>query len=233
MLEVSNLEAGYGPTQALFGLSLQAREGEIVTLLGRNGAGKTAALKAIMGLLPATAGTIVFQERRIAGRATEAIARRGIAYVPAERRIFTELSVRNNLKIARQRRRAGVPAWTMKTIFQLFPRLAQLRSRRGDQLSGGEQKLLAIARALMGNPRLLLIDELSEGFDPASAEEVADTVNFLKEEGVTVVMAEQNLHFAGAVADRGYIIDNGRVVVRGTMEEFLENDKKWEQYLAR
>jgi len=233
MLKVSDLNAFYGRAQALFGLSLQVREGEIVALLGRNGAGKTTALKAIMGLLPATAGTIVFQERQIVGRASEAIARRGIGYAPAERRIFSQLSVRNNLKIARQGRRRGVPVWTMKTVFQLFPRLDRLRSRRGDQLSGGEQKLLCIARALMGNPRLLLIDEPSEGFDPATAEEIADTINFLKEEGVTVIMAEQNLHFAGAVADRGYIIDNGRVVVRGTMEEFLENDKKWEQYLAR
>ncbi len=233
MLKVSDLEASYGHVQALFGLSLQANEGEIVTLLGRNGAGKTTALKAIVGLLPATAGTIVFQDRQISGRASEAIARRGIAYVPAERRIFAELSVRNNLKIARQGRRRDVPAWTLKTIFQLFPRLDQLRSRRGGQLSGAEQKLLSLARALMGNPRLILIDEPSEGFDPAGAEEVADTINFLKEEGVTVIMAEQNLHFAGAVADRGYIIDNGRVVVRGTMEEFLETDKKWEQYLAR
>jgi branched-chain amino acid transport system ATP-binding protein len=233
MLKVSDLEAGYGHVQALFGLSLHAREGEIVSLLGRNGAGKTTALKAIMGLLPATSGTIVFQERQIAGRAAEAIARRGIAYAPAERRIFSKLSVRNNLKIARQGRRRGVPAWTLKTIFQLFPRLAELRGRRGDQLSGGEQKLLSMARALMGNPRLLLLDEPSEGFDPATVEEVADTINFLKEEGMTVVMAEQNLHFAGAVADRGYIIDNGRIVIRGTMEEFLQNDKKWEQYLAR
>ena len=233
MLKVSDLNAFYGRAQALFGLSLQVREGEIVALLGRNGAGKTTALKAIMGLLPATAGTIVFQERQLVGRATEAIARRGIGYAPAERRIFSQLSVRNNLKIARQGRRRGVPVWTMKTVLQLFPRLDQLRSRRGDQLSGAEQKLLCMARALMGNPRLLLIDEPSEGFDPATAEEIADTINFLKEEGVTVIMAEQNLHFAGAVADRGYIIDNGRVVVRGTMEEFLENDKKWEQYLAR
>jgi len=233
MLQVSDLNAFYGQAQALFGLSLEAHEGEIVTLLGRNGAGKTTVLKAIMGLLPARGGTIVFQKRRIEGRAAEAIARRGIAYAPAERRIFAELSVRSNLRIARQGRRRGVPAWTPKTIFQLFPRLAALRGRRGGQLSGGEQKLLSIARALMGNPRLLLLDEPSEGFDPATAEEIADTINFLKEEGVSVVMAEQNLHFAGAVADRGYIIDNGRIVIQGTMEEFLENDKKWEQYLAR
>lgn len=233
MLQVSDIDAYHGRAQALFGLSLEAHEGEIVTLLGRNGAGKTTTLEAIMGLLPTTGGTIVFQDRRIAGRATEVIARRGIAYAPAERRIFSELSVRGNLRIARQGRRRGVPAWTPKTIFQLFPRLAELRGRRGDQLSGGEQKLLSIARALMGNPRLLLIDEPSEGFDPATAEEIADTINFLKEEGVAVVMAEQNLHFAAAVADRGYIIDNGRIVVRGTMEEFLANDKKWEQYLAR
>ncbi len=233
MLKVSDLDAFYGNAQALSGLSLQAREGEIVALLGRNGAGKTTVFRAIMGLLPALRGTIAFDERQIAGRGTESIARRGIAYAPAERRIFSTLSVRTNLKVARQGRRRGVPVWTMKTIYQLFPRLAELRGRRGDQLSGGEQKLLSIARALMGNPRLLLIDEPSEGFDPATAEEIADTINFLREEGVTVVMAEQNLHFAGAVADRGYIIDNGRIVVRGTMEEFLENDKKWEQFLAR
>jgi branched-chain amino acid transport system ATP-binding protein len=233
MLQVADLDAFYGQAQVLFGLSFEVKQGEAVALLGRNGSGKSTVFKAIMGLLPGAAGSIAFQERRILGRAPEAIARRGIAFMPAERRIFSKLSVRDNLKLAHQGRRRGVPAWTLKAIFRLFPRLAELRGRRGDQLSGGEQKLLSLARALMGNPRLLLLDEPSEGFDPAAAEEVADTINFLKEEGLSVVMAEQNLHFAGAVADRAYIVDNGRTVVQGTLEELLENDKKWEQYLAR
>jgi branched-chain amino acid transport system ATP-binding protein len=233
MLQVSDLDSFYGNAQALSGLSLEVNKGEVVALLGRNGAGKTTALEAIMGLLPAAAGKVTFQQRSIRGRGAEAVARRGIAYVPADRRIFAELSVRENLKVARQRRRRDVPVWTLKTIFQLFPGLAEQRTRRGGELSASEQKILSLARALMGNPRLLLIDEPSEGLDSSTAEEMADTVNFLKEEGVTIVMAEQNLHFAGVIADRAYIIDNGRIALRSTMEELLANEKRWEQYLAR
>ena len=233
MLHVSDLDVSYGSAQALFGLSLEAAEGEVVALLGRNGAGKTTALEAIMGLVPAAAGKVTFQERSIRSRAAETVARRGIAYVPADRRIFAELSVRDNLKIARQGRRRGVPAWNLKIIFQLFPDLAKQRARRGGELGGGEQKTLALARALMGNPRLVLIDEPSEGLGPATAEEMADTINFLKEEKLTVVMAEQNLHFAGVVADRAYVIDNGRLALQGNMEDLLSDEKKWVRYLAR
>jgi branched-chain amino acid transport system ATP-binding protein len=233
MLHVADLDAFYGQAQILYGLSIEVKEGEVVALLGRNGAGKSTVFKAIMGMLPGAAGSIAFQDRQILGRAPEAIARRGIAFMPAERRIFSKLSVRDNLKIARQGRRRGAPAWNLKAVLQLFPRLAELRGRRGDQISGGEQKLLSLARALMGNPRLLLLDEPSGGFDPASAEEIADTINYLKEEGLSVVMAEQNLRFAGAVADRAYIVDNGRTVVRGTIGELLQNDKKCEHYLER
>ncbi len=233
MLHVSDLDAFYGSAQALFGLSLEAVESEVVALLGRNGAGKTTAFEAIMGLVPATAGKVTFQQRSIRGRAAETVARRGIAYVPADRRIFAELSVSENLKIARQGRRRGVPAWNLKTIFQLFPGLAKRRARRGGELGGSEQKILSLARALMGNPRLVLIDEPSEGLDSGTAEEMVDTINFLKEEGVTIVIAEQNLHFASVVADRAYIIDNGRMALHGTMEDLLADEKKWEKYLAR
>jgi branched-chain amino acid transport system ATP-binding protein len=233
MLHVSDLDAFYGSAQALFGLSLEVGEGDVVALLGRNGAGKTTAFEAIMGLVPTAAGKVTFQQRSIRGRAAETVARRGIAYVPADRRIFAELSVRENLKIARQGRRRGLPAWNLKTIFQLFPGLAERRARRGGELGGSEQKILSLARALMGNPRLILIDEPSEGLNSAAAEEMADTINFLKEEGLTIVMAEQNLHFASVVADRAYIIDNGQMALRGTMEDLLADQKKWEKYLAR
>jgi branched-chain amino acid transport system ATP-binding protein len=233
VLHVSDLDAFHGSAQALFGLSLEAEEGEVVALLGRNGSGKTTALEAIMGLVPTAAGKVIFQQRSIRGRAAETVARRGIAYVPADRRIFAELSVRENLQIARQKRRRGVPVWTVKTIFQLFPDLARQRARRGGALGGSAQKILSLARALMGNPRLILIDEPSEGADSATAEEMADTINFLKEEGLTIVIAEQNLHFAGVVGDRAYVIDNGRMALYGEMDELLANEKKWERYLAR
>jgi branched-chain amino acid transport system ATP-binding protein len=161
------------------------------------------------------------------------VARRGIAYVPADCRIFPELSVRDNLKIARQGRRRGVPAWNPKILFQLFPSLAQRRARRGGELVGGEQKILALARALMGNPRLILIDEPSDGLGSATAEKTAAVLNFLKEEGLAIVMAEPNLHFAAAVADRAYIIDNGRVELQREMQDLLLDEKRWQRYLAR
>ena len=231
MLHVSDLDAFYGSAQALFGLSLEAVEGEVVALLGRNGAGKTTAFEAIMGLVPTAAGKVTFQQRSIRGRAAETVARRGIAYVPADRRIFAELSVRENLKIARQGRRRGVPAWNLKTIFQLFPGLAERRARRGGELGGSEQKILSLARALMGNPRLILIDEPSEGLNSAAAEEMADTINFLKEEGLTIVMAEQNLHFASVVADRAYILERGQVAVSGAMGELTADPDTLRRYL--
>jgi branched-chain amino acid transport system ATP-binding protein len=233
MLRVSDLDVCLGRAQVLFGMSLAVEEGEVVALLGRNGVGKTTTLQAIMGLVPAAAGQVTFRQRSIRGRAPEVVARRGIAYVPAERRIFAELSVRDNLKIAGQRRRRGVPVWNLQTLFQLFPGLAERRGRRGGNLGGGEQKVLALARALMGNPRLVLIDEPSDGLDPATAEEMADTIKFLKEEGLAIVVAEQNMHFAAVVADRAYVLDNGRVALHGEMADLSGDRTKWQRYLAR
>lgn len=232
MLQVSDLEVFYGRAQVLFGLTLEAEEGQVVALLGRNGAGKTTALKTIMGLLPAASGEIRFRDRAIQGRPPHSIARRGIGYVPEDRRIFGELTVSENLRIARRSARRGLPTWNQKRVFQLFPSLQGLRGRRGGEISGGEQKMLALARTLMGNPRLLLLDEPTEGLAPLVVEEFAETINFLKEEGHTVLMSEQNLHFAVRVADYAYVIETGTVAVEGDMEELAAAEKIWSKYLA-
>ncbi len=232
MLQLSEVDAYYGRAQALFGVSLEVEEGEAVALLGRNAAGKTTTLKTIMGLLRATSGTITFQGRSIRGRAPHTIARRGIGYVPEDRRIFADLSVAENLKVGQQGRRRGVPAWNQKRVFQLFEDLEGLRRRRGGEISGGEQKMLALARTLMGNPRLLLLDEPTEGLAPMIVEELADTINYLKEEGLTVVMSAQNLRFASSVADRGYMMDGGQIAAYGAIEDILGDVKLCEKYLA-
>jgi branched-chain amino acid transport system ATP-binding protein len=232
VLQLSEVDVFYGRAQALFGVSLEAERGEVVALLGRNGAGKTTTLRTIMGLLPAAKGQIRFNDRSIRGRAPHAIARRGIGYVPEDRRIFNELTVGENLKIGQRGRRRGLQPWTRKRLFQLFPNLAGLRRRRGGDLSGGEQKMLSLGRTLMGNPSLLLLDEPTEGLAPLVVEEMAETISFLKEEGVTVVMSEQNIHFASRVADTAYIIESGAIAVQGAMEELSAAKKLWQQHLA-
>ncbi len=232
MLQVSEIDVFYGRAQVLFGLSLEAAEGQVVALLGRNGAGKTTTLKAIMGLLPVAGGQIAFRDKSIRGGAPHSIARRGIGYVPEDRRIFNELTVAENLNIGRQGKRRDAPVWNRKRLFQLFPNLEGLVKRRGGEISGGEQKMLALARTLMGNPRLLLLDEPTEGLAPLVVEEMAETINFLKEEGLTVVMSEQNLRFATKVADYAYVIETGSIAVEGEMEELAAADKVWKKHLA-
>jgi len=208
-LEVRRLNAGYGRAQVLFGVELEARAGEVVALLGRNGAGKSTTLKAIMGLVPPVSGEILFGGRNVTRLEPYEIARLGLGYVPEDRRIFTDLTVRENLEVGRRPARAGVPAWSEERLFALFPALGALRARRGARMSGGEQQMLCIARTLAGNPSAILLDEPSEGLAPVVVEQVAKAIVELKRAGLAVLLAEQSRHFAGRVADRAYLLEKG------------------------
>jgi branched-chain amino acid transport system ATP-binding protein len=232
MLSLSRVDVFYGRAQVLFGLSLEATEGEVVALLGRNGAGKTTTLKTIIGLVPAAAGEIVYEGRALRRRPPYAVARLGVGFVPEERRIFGGLTVMGNLMVGRRPPRRGLPPWTLERLFELFPNLAEARRRLGGELSGGEQKMLALARTLMGNPRLLLLDEPTEGLAPLIVRQMAEAIETLKRAGLTVVMSEQNLRFATALADRAYVIERGRIALSGTMAELAEQDQVWRKYLA-
>jgi branched-chain amino acid transport system ATP-binding protein len=211
MLEVKALSAGYGRAQVLNEMSFDARAGEVVALLGRNGAGKSTTLKAMMGLVPAWSGEIRLDGERIERLEPYAIARRGLGYVPENRRIFTDLTVAENLQVGRQPPRSAAPAWSDERLFALFPALAPLGDRRGDRVSGGEQQMLAIARTLAGNPRAILLDEPSEGLAPLVISAVILAIEAMKRAGVTVILAEQSLRFAERVADRVYRVEKGRV----------------------
>ena len=222
MLEVSRLNAAYGRAHVLFDLQLQARTGEVSVLLGRNGAGKSTTLKAIMGLLRPQAGEILFEGRRIDRLQPYQIARLGLGYVPEDRRIFTDLTVAENLEVGRQSPREGVPRWTPGRLFELFPNLGRMQERLGGRMSGGEQQMLTIARTLMGNPRAILLDEPSEGLAPVIVEQMARTIRELKTQGLTVLLCEQNLHFARQVADRAYVIEKGHVRRSGSVDEIQQ-----------
>jgi branched-chain amino acid transport system ATP-binding protein len=232
MLSVSDLHAYYGRAHILHGLSLEAAAGEVVALLGRNGAGKSTAIKAIMGLVPPAKGEVSFAGRRIDRLPPYRIARLGLGYVPEERRIFTELTVMENLEVGRQDPRQGVPVWTQDKLFTLFPNLADVRGRPGGRMSGGEQQMLTIARTLMGNPRCVLLDEPSEGLAPIIVEQMAHSIRSLKGEGLCVLLSEQNLHFSQAVADRAYIIEKGQIRFGGSMAELTADSSLREQYLS-
>jgi len=217
VLELKRLNAGYGRAQILFDLDLQLRAGEAVALLGRNGAGKSTALKTAIGLLPPISGDIFFNDRRITGLESFEIARLGLGYVAEDRRIFTDLSVMENLEVGRLPPRAGAARWTPEKLFELFPNLGRMRERRGGSMSGGEQQMLAIARSLMGNPSAILLDEPFEGLAPLIVAGVARTIRELKREGLSVLLCEQNLRYARLVADRACIIEKGRLCHSGTM----------------
>ena len=216
VLEVEGLRAGYGPAEILFGVSLRLARGEVAALMGRNGAGKSTTLKAIMGLIPPRAGRVCFAGRDIAGLAAFRIARLGLGYVPEDRRIFTDLTVAENLEVGR-RPAEGRDAWTPERLFEVFPNLASMRHRRAAAMSGGEQQMLAIARTLMGNPEAVLLDEPSEGLAPVILELMADAVLRMKREGIAVLLSEQNFDFAAAVADRAYVIERGEIRYDGSM----------------
>jgi len=232
MLSVKGLHAFYGRAHILQGVSLEARAGEVVALLGRNGAGKSTALKSIMGLVPAARGEVTFEGRRIERLLPYRIARLGLGYVPEERRIFTDLTVMEKLEVGRQSARGDAPVWTEERLFALFPNLAGMRDRPGGRMSGGEQQMLTIARTLMGNPRCVLLDEPSEGLAPIIVEQMAHSIRTLKGEGLSVLLCEQNLHFSQAVADRAYIIEKGQIRFGGTMAELASDSSLREQYLS-
>jgi branched-chain amino acid transport system ATP-binding protein len=222
MLEVTGLNASYGRAQILFNLSFETRAGEVAVLLGRNGAGKSTTLKSLIGLVRPQAGEVRFGGRPVQRLQPFQIARLGLGYVPEDRRIFTDLTVAENLEVGRQPPREGAPSWTPERLYELFPNLGRLQGRLGGRMSGGEQQMLTIARTLMGNPRAILLDEPSEGLAPLIVEQMARTIRELKREGLTVLLCEQNLHFARQVADRAYVIEKGHVRRSGRMEEIEE-----------
>ncbi len=232
MLRVDGLHTYYGRAHILADVSLDAAKGEIVVLLGRNGAGKSTTLKSIMGLVPAAQGSIRFLDREIAGLPSHEIAQMGLGYVPEDRRVFAELTVMENLDVGRQRPRDDAPAWTPEKLFAIFPNLAEMRNRPGGRMSGGEQQMLTIARTLMGNPRAILLDEPSEGLAPVIVEQMARTIQALKAQGLTIVLSEQNLHFATMVADRAYIVEKGRIRYSGTMAALAADEAIRLQYLS-
>ena len=227
LLQVQGLNAWYGAAQILFDVSLQVGRGEVVALMGRNGAGKSTTLKALMGMV-ARRGSVQFLGQDIARREPHDIARLGLGYVPEERRIFTDLSVMDNLEVGRQRPRrwpdgTAAPEWTPEKLFALFPNLGEMPQRPGGRMSGGEQQMLTVARTLMGQPLLVLLDEPSEGVAPLIVQQMARTLRALKAQGVSVLLSEQNLPFAEAVADRAYLIEQGQVVHEGRMADVVAN----------
>ncbi len=232
ILRVEGLDSYYDRAHILSDVTLEVGRGEVVVLLGRNGAGKTTTLKCIMGLVTPARGRIEYNGESIIGLPTHAISRLGLAYVPEDRRIFTDLTVRENLDVGRQKPRAGSPTWTAERVFELFPNLAEMRDRPGGRMSGGEQQMLTIARSLMGNPATILLDEPSEGLAPVIVEQMAETIHGLKAEGLTVVLSEQNLHFAGLVSDRAYIIEKGRIRYHGTMALLAADAEVRQAYLS-
>ncbi|SLN38772.1 High-affinity branched-chain amino acid transport ATP-binding protein LivF [Oceanibacterium hippocampi] len=232
MLEASGIDAFYGQAHILHGVGLSVGRGEVLALLGRNGAGKSTTMKSIIGLVRPAAGSVRLDGAELAGLPPHEIARAGIGYVPEERRVFTELTVMENLSVGLQPARDSTPTWTPERLFELFPNLAEMRDRQGGRMSGGEQQMLTIARTLMGNPRVILLDEPSEGLAPVIVDQMARTVQELKRDGLTVLLSEQNLHFASAVADRATIIEKGIIRYSGTMAALAADEEARAAYLT-
>ena len=237
LLNVEGLCGGYGAAQILFDISLQVQRGEVVALLGRNGAGKSTLLKALMGLLPGRQGRVSFMGQDVSTWPPYRIAQRGLGFVPEDRRVFTDLSVMDNLEVGRQRPRlwpdgTAAPLWTPEKLFALFPNLGEMRQRPGGRMSGGEQQMLAVARTLMGNPLLVLLDEPSEGLAPLIVGQMAQAILALKARGVGVLLSEQNQHFAGAVADRAYVLAQGQLRFAGTLAELAQDGDVQRSFLG-
>ncbi|HEY9572959.1 MAG TPA: ABC transporter ATP-binding protein [Pusillimonas sp.] len=237
LLTVSGLNAWYGAAHILHDVDLQVGRGEVVALMGRNGAGKSTTLKAIMGLLPTRRAEVAFMGHALHKRQAYEIARLGLGYVPEDRRIFTDLTVMENLSTGRQPDRTwpdGSPGlnWTLEAVFDLFPNLAGMRKRLAGAMSGGEQQMLTVARTLMGNPYCLLLDEPSEGIAPLIVEQMADMILALKARGASVLLSEQNIHFANLVSDRAYVLEKGAMRYTGSMVELAANDAVRAAYLA-
>jgi len=232
MLDVFGLDVHYGSSQVLFGLKLQVHLGETLALLGRNGAGKSTSMKAIAGVIETSAGRIQFNEKNITSMPSHLIARAGIGFVPEDRQIFTGLSVQDNLIIGAKLGQQGEQVWTLERVYEMLPLLYPLRQRMGGLLSGGEQQMLTIGRALMGNPSLLLLDEPSEGLAPIMVQKIGDLIEYLRQQGTTIVLAEQNLHFCLGLADRAVVIDKGCDVFMGSISELNANADIKKRYLS-
>jgi len=232
ILEVNDIYTAYGLSQILFGVSLKVQEGEIISLLGRNGVGKTTTLRSIMGLTPPKSGSIKWRGEEIAGKPTHEISRLGIGFVPEDRRIFSDLTVWENLDVAIQPGRKEQNVWTLERVFDLFPALKPIQSRRGGYLSGGEQQMLTIARTLMSNPDLLLLDEPSEGLAPLVVHQLGEQIAKLRQEGMTILLCEQNQRFSLDLSDRLYILEKGTIKYEGTVQDFLKDEKIGRTYLA-
>ena len=231
-LSVVNLSSYYGPAQILFDVGVSVGAGEAVALLGRNGAGKSTTFRSILGLVAQREGRVLFDGADVSTLPTHEIVRRGLGYVPEDRRIFTELTVEQNMLVGEQPPRSGAPRWTAARLFAIFPNLGEMRGRLGRQMSGGEQQMLAISRTLMGNPSLVLLDEPSEGLAPRIVEQMADAILAMKKEGLSILLSEQNQHFARLICDRVYIIEKGSIRFGGTMAELDANADIREAYLA-
>jgi branched-chain amino acid transport system ATP-binding protein len=236
MLAVQSLSAWYGAARILYDLSFEVGR-EVVTLMGRNGAGKSTTLKAVMGLIAERQGSVRFNGGDISALKPFEVARRGLGYTPEDRRIFSDLTVMENLDIGRQPPRhfadgQPAPSWTAEKLFALFPNLAEMPNRMGDRMSGGEQQMLTVARTLMGNPLLVLLDEPSEGVAPQIVEQMANTIVELKKEGLSILLSEQNIHFARLVSDRVYVLEKGQIRWQGSMTQLDTNLDVQRAYLT-
>jgi branched-chain amino acid transport system ATP-binding protein len=237
LLDIKAMNAWYGAAQILYHVDLDVRRGEVVALMGRNGAGKSTTLKGIMGLLLKRRGKLSFMGHDISSSEPHAIAARGLGFVPEDRRIFTDLSVMENLDVGRQPARhwpddSAAPVWTPERLFKLFPNLGEMPDRPGGRMSGGEQQMLTVARTLMGNPYLVLLDEPSEGVAPVIVEQMAQMILELKAEGVSILLSEQNMHFAELVSDRAYVLEKGQIRFEGSMDELAANESVRQAYLS-
>ena len=232
VLKVQDIDVFYGTSQALFKLSFEVKRGETLALLGRNGAGKSTTMKTIAGVNPTKRGSVELYGKVITGRSAHLIARAGIGYVPEDRQIFPDLSVDDNLTIAIKKGAKGEDDWSLERVYDTLPLLAPLKGRMGGQLSGGEQQMLTVGRALMGNPDVLLLDEPSEGLAPIMVQKIGDLIATLHKLGKTIVLAEQNLHFCLGLADRAVVIDKGTDVFCGTIHELNDNADIKQRYLS-
>jgi branched-chain amino acid transport system ATP-binding protein len=232
ILAIEGVDVFYGASQILFGADLTVEQGQTLALLGRNGAGKSTTFKAIAGLVPPRRGAVRVHGRDVQGRPSYAIARAGVGYVPEDRQIFPEHTVEDNLLVGAKKGPQGQDHWTVKRIYEVFPLLEPMRDRLGGRLSGGEQQMLTIARTLMGNPEVLLLDEPSEGLAPIIVQQIAALIRALSGMGATLVLAEQNMHFCLRVASHAAVIDKGQIVYRDTIAGLKANDEIKSRYLA-
>ena len=237
LLEANGLNAWYGAAHILFDVDLTVSRGEVVALMGRNGAGKSTTLKALMGMLAKRKGTISFMGKDVSRAESHEVARLGMGYVPEDRRVFGDLTVMENLEVGKQPPRAwadgsAAPIWTPEKLFKLFPNLGEMPQRPGGRMSGGEQQMLTVARTLMGNPFVVLLDEPSEGVAPLIVEQMAQMILALKAQGVSILLSEQNMHFAELVSDRAYVLEKGQIRYQASMTELSANEEVRRAYLS-